>query len=338
VTDAIDELVAGTPERLLARWLMGSTDPAAIRGRLERFVRDRMGATVAECFLCTMSVGAVFGVTLGDGRRVVVKVLRPETDMPQARAQRRVQDACHAAGFPAPEPLLPPEQFGPSAIAVVDAFVPGGDVADGHDPAIRRTGARALARLVDLARAVTGTEALLVPAPQVPDDLWPTPHNPLFDFRATAAGAEWIDGLAREARGADDPVGEVVVLHTDWTMRNLRYLGADLHVVFDWDSVRRDLETRVVGTTAAMFPSPGRREGMAPPTPDEARAFVTEYEAARGAAFSDAERRVVGAATLFGMAYTARCEHAVDGAGAHRADSYRSMLAEHGPAYLDASS
>jgi len=335
VTDAIDELVAGTPEGVLARWLTGSDDPVAIRTRLEGFVRDQLGASVAECFLCTMSVGAVFGVALDDRRRVVVKVLRPETDMPRARAQRRVQEALHAAGFPAPEPLLPPAQFGPSEIALVDAFVPGGELGDGHDPVIRRAGASMLAHLVDLARAVPDLEALTVPAPQVPDDLWPTPHNPLFDFRATAAGAEWIDALARVARGASDPAGELVVIHTDWTVRNLRFAGSGVHVVFDWDSIGRDFEARVVGTAAAMFPAHGLHEGMAPPTPDEARAFLAEYESARATALPVAERRLAGASALFAMAYTARCEHAVDGAGEHLEDSYRTMLADHGPAYLE---
>jgi hypothetical protein len=335
VTDAIDEIPTGAASGVLARWLLTTTDPSEIRARLARLVHDHLHTTVAAVEFCSLSVGAVFGLRLADGRAVVVKVLRPDTEPGRAAAARRVHAALHALGFPSPAPILPPVSFAPSAIALVDELVRGGAAADGHEPAVRATGAHELAQLVRLAAAVPDTQALTVPAPQVPEDLWPTPHNPLFDFRATARGAEWIDELARGARAAAEPVGDTVVVHTDWTVRNLRFVGSALHVAFDWDSVGRDLEVRTIGTAAAMFPAHGLHEGMSPPTPDESAAFVADYEAARGRPFSAAERRAIGAATLFCVAYTARCEHAVDGAGAHLTDSYRTMLGDHGRAYLD---
>ena len=43
---------------------------------------------------------------------------------------------------------------------------------------------------------------------------------------------------------------------------------------------------------------------------EEARAFVADYEAARGRAFSPAERALLAACFAYAIAYTARCGHA----------------------------
>jgi hypothetical protein len=58
------------------------------------------------------------------------------------------------------------------------------------------------------------------------------------------------------------------------------------------------------------------------------------YEDARGAQFGAAERVAVGAAALYVLAYTARCEHAIDpGQAVHR--RARSRLTTEGDALLD---
>jgi hypothetical protein len=43
----------------------------------------------------------------------------------------------------------------------------------------------------------------------------------------------------------------------------------------------------------------------------EARAFVGDYETARGSSFSASERRLCAAAFAYSCAYTARCGHAL---------------------------
>ncbi len=81
-------------------------------------------------------------------------------------------------------------------------------------------------RLIELSNEVSGVEALSQgwnwPAR---DELWPPPHNALFDFEATAAGAEWIDGIAAYAKDlVDEFQAPVVVGHADgaWTRCALR--------------------------------------------------------------------------------------------------------------------
>jgi hypothetical protein len=45
---------------------------------------------------------------------------------------------------------------------------------------------------------------------------------------------------------------------------------------------------------------------------EEARAFVADYETARGEMLTNVERRRLDAAAIYAMAYTARCEHSGD--------------------------
>jgi hypothetical protein len=58
------------------------------------------------------------------------------------------------------------------------------------------------------------------------------------------------------------------------------------------------------------------------PSLDEARAFVRDYEEARGKMFSAEERRLCGACLAYASAYTARCGHAL---GADERDKPRTF-------------
>ncbi len=101
--------------------------------------------------------------------------------------------------------------------------------------------AEGLSRLVTLAAEVPGDAvAGLVAHPlRTPDaGLYPEPHSPLFDFEATAAGAEWIDDLAGRARALrDGDTNPPVVAHTDWSARNVRVWPDGIRAVYDADSL-----------------------------------------------------------------------------------------------------
>jgi hypothetical protein len=155
----------------------------------------------------------------------------------------------------------------------------------------------------------------------------------LFDFEATARGAEWIDALARDALGVlSHSVGKIVVGHGDWSAHNLRMQDDQVCAVFDWDSLASDQETNIVGGAAAHFPFDDVRTDWVP-TPDDVRGFVSDYETARAQPFSAEERRAIGAAVQYGLAYTARCEHAID-PDEHRDTGARVALATHPDGYL----
>lgn len=108
-----------------------------------------------------------------------------------------------------------------------------------------------------------------------------------------------------------------MIAHCDWSLRNVRLTTEELLAVYDWDSLSSTREVVAVGQAAATWSA--LDGSQIAPDAQEVAAFVREYEAARGATFSDEERAAVGAAALYVLAYTARCEHAIDpGGDVHR--------------------
>lgn len=320
----------------LARSILGGDDPAEVARRAADWVLTHDGRAVRALLSCELSVGAAIGLVLDDGRKVMLKVLAPGTPLEYVHAMRRVQSHVSAAGFPCPPPLAGPGPFGRS-LAVLDEFLDAGKWSDGHDPFVRQAMAGALAQLVRLIRDVEDVDGLRASAmSSVPGRLWPSPHNVLFDFEATAAGAEWIDELAATARETLAPTaGPSLVGHLDWSANNLRLAGSELSAVYDWDSLRWEPEPVVVAAAATHFTYTERLDEIPTlPTRAEAQSFVAHYEEARGAAFSAEERRAVAAAATYSLAYTARCEHALDPDGAGVEEGARALLLTHGDRFL----
>ena len=333
--DVIDGALTDNPA--LTRSVLGTADPEEILCRLDAFCEEHLASGTAEVLFCGLGTGASFGLLLLDGRRIFLKAHPPERPEEYLRAMYRVQGHLHERGFPAPRPLLRPASFG-IGLATVDEFVDAGETPDGHDPGVRRTMAKTLYRLIELAAEVEDVRGLdLGWNWPPPEELWSEPHNAaLFDFVATARGAEWIDALAADAKRVVDDFegGELVVGHADWSVDQMRFEGEEVAVVYDWDSLRPEKEVVVVGIAASNFTSTWHAEVPDPPSPEETRLFVEDYERARGAAFSEEERRAVAAAAIYAVAYLARCEHALDQEGHRLAGSFREALPVHASSYF----
>jgi phosphotransferase family enzyme len=286
--------------------------PAAIGAAVDAWCREALGAEPVHAEFLAGGVGSVHGMRLADGRRVVVKIHPPRASAHHLEAMQTVQRALAAAGFPAPEPLAPPAPLA-RGIAVAETLLDAGAPADAHEPAIRRSLAASLVRLVGLCRRFTALDGLrenIMATP--PGELWPTPHDGRFDFVATTGGAEWIDAIAARARRLRDrDTGDLVVGHTDWRVENMRLApDGSVSAVYDWDSLTILREPVLVGANAHLFTADFRDAGRAQlPTLGEALAFIADYEAARGAPFDDHERAAARAALVYAMAYTARCGH-----------------------------
>jgi|SRR5580700_4615188 hypothetical protein len=83
---------------------------------------------------------------------------------------------------------------------------------------------------------------------------------------------------------------------------------------FDWDSLCREREPALVGAAAHGFCADWSQTAIPQaPTMDEARAFVSDYEQARGKPFSVDERRLCRASLAYATAYAARCGYAAGG-------------------------
>ena len=283
----------------------------------------------AETLFVEASVGVVAGFRLEDGRGVVVKVHQPNVSAAYLQSVHTVQGALADAGFPAPRPLGRPRPLA-RGYATVEELLDRGDRRDGHDAAVRGAMARALARLIELAPDVAGIDGGILERTAA---LWPQPHSPLFDFEATRDGTEWIDEYAERSRS--QPVGDVVLGHGDWSVKHFRFLGDEITAVYDWDSLIRTDEPRVVGQAAATHTATWYIPTTVLATPDEARAFVAEYEEARGRRFAPDERARIAAAATYNVAYGARCESCGDPAAASfAAGSQRDTLARFGEEYL----
>jgi hypothetical protein len=292
---------------------------------LDAFCRERLGAGVEREEFVAVSVGEVHGLALRDGRRVVVKAHRADlfSDAHLAAVQRVQAHLAHA-GFPAPRPLV-------AAVGGVTAetLLEAGEWRDAHDPAVRRALAAGLGRLVALGRLLGEPEGLhdVVTATA---RLWDVPHDRRFDFPGTREGAEWIDELAAGARARlRAAAGERVVGHADWRVEHVRFARGEVAAAFDWDSLAVGPEAVFAGWAAHAFTADWSRPGLrCVPTLEEALGFLDDYEAARGAAFTDAERRLARAALVAATAYGARCEHsdAMTGAAPASDDGYRRAL------------
>jgi hypothetical protein len=301
---------------LVCRAVFDTVDPTAIADAIDELCRTELGSGVAGARFYRVSVGCVAGVDLHDGRAVVIKAQvsrRPATTFGALFAVRR-----HLAlsGFPCPAPIGEPVERRGRWITF-EELVERGKAADAHDPRIRKQLATSLARMVALSRSLVGNTRLGGAwFTSVPDErTWPRPHSPLFDFEATAEGADWIDELAVRARQLRSRAsGEHVIGHFDWRVEHARF-GSDGEIVatYDWDSLHEERETVMVGANAHAFTADwGRSDIVRVPRVAEMAAFVDEYEAARGKQFTRAERETIAASCVYSIAYTARCNHAID--------------------------
>jgi hypothetical protein len=327
------ELSDGERPPAVENAVLGTGEPAQIEPLVRAACRDALGAEIAGCAFYEGGVGCVFGLELTDERRVVMKAHGPGVSDARLRSVAAVQAHLANAGFPCPAPIGGPVGVG-GGLATFEELIERGAHRDGHEPAVRRAMASTLRLLIDTAREVPAIDGLgrgllrALPA----RNLWPTPHDARFDFERTAAGAEWIDRIARNARERlAAAAGQVVVGHTDWSVKHFAFRGDRVAAVYDWDSLAVDLEPVFVGEAVHAFPATWYIETAVAPTPDEAAAFVAEYEEARSRPFTAAEMETVRAAADYAMAYSARCAHSDDPDGVHVAPgTTRDLLARHG--------
>ncbi len=332
--------LTGPIQSSLAEWdvphvelaIFGRADADHIAARLHELCLATLRSAPRKVIFYAASVGVVAGLELEDHRRVVVKAHQPS--VPRAHLQEivRLRAIVESKLGLAPKVLAGPLPFG-SGEAIVEQLVDRGVIRDGHEPTVRRELARSLHALVECLLPAYETAALgphpLLDAAR--KELWPKPHSKLFDFDATTRGAEYIDDVAAEARARMAPAGRAVIGHGDWRAEHVRFEGDAAAVAFDWDGLCKTREPALVGATAHMFCADWSKNGhRQAPTLAEARAFVDDYEAARGSAFSRDERSLCAAAFAYSVAYTCRCGHASGVDARHVPGNFQHLLAGEG--------
>jgi hypothetical protein len=137
--------------------------------------------------------------------------------------------------------------------------------------------------------------------------------------------------------------------HSDWSCGNVRVrrsapcsghaLGEAAAVVvsaaFDWDSLAARPEAVLAGMSAGSH-TLGGSTSTAPPSLEQVSAFLGDYDRARAARFTVAQRAAAAAAACWVLAYNARCELSLLGPDAEPADG-TALLALRlvGRGYLD---
>ena len=111
--------------------------------------------------------------------------------------------------------------------------------------------------------------------------------------------------------------------HLDWGVKNIRFRDDAVCAVYDWDSLHSASEAECVGRAAAQFTAQWEIPARLTPTPDEARAFVEEYQTARGRRFSRVEYAVAAASAHYLVAQVARLELL---SGVPEGDDFRGLL------------
>jgi hypothetical protein len=288
--------------------VFGTEDRAEIDDRLRSACHATLRADVEHVAWLTVSVAAVAGLELRDGTTVVGRAYQPNVTSRFLEAVIRVQTAARRAGLPAPEPLGPPITL-PWGLMRFERLLDDAGLRRFDDQELDLSAA-ALAAQVRAASEVD--PAGLEDHPMAPTDrLYPAPHSPIFDFEATAAGAEWIDEIADAARSARDRDTSRAIVHSDWSARNIRIVDGRLTAVFDWESAEWGPETSGVGVAAATWRSVGEAGEPLAPDGAELQRYLAAYERHRGAPFTPVQRRAALGAAVYTYAYTARCEHSL---------------------------
>jgi hypothetical protein len=308
---------------------------------VDRFCVRSLGAAIERYEFFSTSVHSVHGLRLSDRRRVVVKVARQSAGAASFfKAVQSVQSHLVASGFPCPQPLLEASLL-QDGIAVVEQLVDRGSRADGHHPRIRHAMAACLAEQIRLCRGFVGTAGLGPPmiAMAAPNQSCPGPHDHIFDPSRRGRGAEWIDELAGAARDrlAAAAGDELAVAHTDWRSEHVRFKRTEIVATYDWESLAVGSEPAILGQIAHTFTIDfGIEQKRRMPTLGDFRAFVADYERARGCSFTAAQEKTIDAAWVYAIAYNARCQHsdAASTINPYKAygaeDSFRGMLARYG--------
>jgi hypothetical protein len=293
------------------RAIFGDLGGDEVAELLDRYLRRHLGTGLSGVLFRSGRIDVVWAVQAEDGRAMVIKVHRQPLDLAERRAATRAQRLLAGAGFPCPEPLSGPDRVNGLFLSV-ETLLAVGRACSGREAGIRRSIAAGLAEHIEILRREPELVSSAGRGPawcRYQGGPWPTPHDPIFDFRTTPPGFAWLDEFARAAAGrlVDAGQGECAVVgHADWYAGNLRFDGDRIVAALDWDLVA-DNEAMVVGMSAGSYTA-SSTSSAGLPRPDEVAAFLMDYDGFRSHPFSGSQQETAAAAAGWAIAFNARCE------------------------------
>jgi hypothetical protein len=292
--------------------VIGTSKAQDITLMLQDALDKHIYSEIEEILFIESSIGVVFGLGLNNGQKIVLKAYSKKIALTYLERMNCIQTIFYQAAFPAPKPLSPIFQFGKTHAGFY-ALIEGGKE-DAHEENIMLELALYLAsfsRIVD-ENQLEPMENFFQQAPK--RNLWPKPHNILFDLKNTTRGAGFIAEHARRAKrilaASKFPKR---LAHTDWGVKNVHFKDKKLVGIFDWDSLGAMSECQMVGQAAAQFTADWETPFKITPSPAEGRAFFKAYENFRKLKFNEEEYKVISASSDYIIAIIARFEHAGGG-------------------------
>ena len=301
--------------------LVGDRGYEEIERWVEELTQAQLGVPPSGALFAKKSIGAVFGIVLESGEPAVLKLFNRSLSHAELSAMHRCLAVAAAHGFPVVRQRSEIFEADDGLFAAFYGYLDGTH-RDPHEPPVRRELARSLAELNTLLSALDTSGLPLSPGRQ--EALWPSAQR-IWEAREM----DDEDGrfIAAHGRAAQVALKKTKLplhaTHLDWGVKNIRFRDDAVCAVFDSDSVHAASEAECVGRAAARFTAQWDIPTVLTPTAAEARAFVDEYQAARGRKFSRAERALAAAAARYAVAEAARLEHL---SGVPEADNYRGLL------------
>ncbi len=288
---------------------------------IDELTLAELGVTCAGGLFAKKSVGAVFGLVLESGEPAVLKLFNRSYSLAELRAMHRCLATAAEQGYPVPRARSPVFDAGDGVSGAFYAYMDG-EQRDAHEPSVRRELARRLAELNELLAPLDADE--LPPSPAALETLWPAPQHVWERHDLDNEETRFIDAHGKAAQLVlKKSKLKLVVTHLDWGVKNIRFRDDSVCAVYDSDSLHAASEAECVGRAAAQFTAQWEHPVMLTPSPEEAQAFLEEYQLATGRRFSRAERGVGAAAARYVVAQVARQELL---SGVPEADNYRGLL------------
>ncbi|MET0794536.1 MAG: phosphotransferase [Polyangiaceae bacterium] len=301
--------------------LVGDRSHEEVERWVEELTEAQLGVAPSGAMFVKKSVGAVFAIVLENGEPAVLKLFNRSFQQAELAAIHRCMSVATAHGYPMPRQRSEIFEAGDGVFGAFYSYLDG-DQHDAHEAGVRRELARSLAELNALLAPLDGAGLPLAPGRQ--EELWPAPQRIWEQSERDDEETRFIDGHGRAAQLLLKKSKLArVVSHLDWGVKNIRFRDERVCAVYDSDSLHAASEAECVGRAAAQFTAQWEIPALLTPTPAEARAFVTEYQAARGRKFSRAEHTVAAAAARYAVAHVARLELL---SGVPEADNYRGLL------------
>ena len=334
--DALTELFKDEQDVVLAKSIVGIADPAQIADFVDRFCIEYLSNHVSECHFVVQSIGSSFGLRLDNGLDIYMKINKLHSEistlssftLKALRAVSNVQDKLFHKGFPCPAIIRHPVEY-QGTLVTISEYANIGTQLNAHHPSVRREMAEKLAELLQLADPYKGMDGFYMNDLHNSKSLYPPPHNALFDLAIGEKDAGWIDELAYKSKKIITSIESNIVLgHSDWSMKNMRFIDEKIVMIYDWDSLYLQDECHFIGNAASTFPTTWDIPVKITPSQEEAISFVREYELARGKKLSSMEWAKTSAYATFILCYIARCELSINPNNENYEGSCRQALQE----------